>query len=262
MTGEAIANQIIHIIEKAELDIKGCRGQGYDGASNKLSEAVGVLAHFKALREKAVYTHCCEHDLSLVVVLACKLPVIRNVLDKVQEVTQMFIKRSKKKKKMKLLEEVVKQNPHYSSQKVFFNVCVTRWIENLHGYNHFLLTYPYITEALEVIAYKLHLEKYLNWSDSDNESRRRAASALAGISNFEFCVAFGTIVKSLFYLRDPTKKIQGRSLDLYNVVEQVMVARDNLVFARSDEEKKIFFARCFEYASEIASFINVTPSVP
>ena len=40
-----------------------------------------------------------------------------------------------------------------------------------------------------------------------------------------------------------------------------MVARDHPDFARSDEEKK-FFARCFEYASEIAGFINVTPSMP
>ena len=169
---------------------------------------------------------------------------------------------------MKLLEEVVKQNPHYSSQKVIFNVCVTRWIENLHGYNHFLLTFPYIREALEVIAHKLHLEKYLNWSDSDNESTRRAASALAGISNFEFCVAFSTIVKSLFYLRDPTKKIQGRSLDLYNVVEQVMVARDNLVFAGSDEEKKIFFCtlfrvcirNCWFYKCYAKCAMNCSPS--
>ena len=117
---------------------------------------------------------------------------------------------------MKLLEEVAKQNLHYSSQKVILNVCVTWWVENLDGYNHFLLTYPYIIEALEVIAHKLHLEKYLNWSDWDNESRRRVTSSiLAGISNFEFCVIFTTIVKSLFYLRGPTKKIQGRSLDLW-----------------------------------------------
>ena len=34
VTGEAIANQIIHIIEKAGFDITDCRGQGYDGASN------------------------------------------------------------------------------------------------------------------------------------------------------------------------------------------------------------------------------------
>ena len=103
------------------------------------SEAVGVQARIKALRKKAVYMHCCGHNLNLVVVSAFKFPAIRNVLDKVQEVAQMFIKGSKK---MKLLEEVVKQNPRYSSQKVISNVCVTRWVENLDGYNHFLLTYP------------------------------------------------------------------------------------------------------------------------
>ena len=92
-----------------------------------------------------------------------------------------------------------------------------------------------------MIAHKLHLEKYLNWSNWDNESRRRAASALPGISNFEFCVVFTTIVKSLFYLRGPTKKIQGSSSDLYNVVGQVMVTRDDLVFLRSDRE---FFFFC------------------
>ena len=111
--------------------------------------------------------------------------------------------------------------------------------------------YPYIIEAIVVIAHKLHVKKYLNWSDWDNESRRRAASALAGIS----------IVKSLLYLRGPPKKIQGRSLDLYNVVGQVMVARDDLLFARSEEGKK-FFALCFEYASQIAGLINVMLRMP
>ena len=99
---------------------------------------------------------------------------------------------------MKLLEEVVKQNHRYSSQKVIFSVYVTRWVENIVGYNHFLLTCPYIKEASEEV-----FEKYLNWLDWDNESRRRAASALARISNFEFCVVFTTIVKSLFYLQSP-----------------------------------------------------------
>ena len=99
---------------------------------------------------------------------------------------------------MRLLEEVVKQNPRYSSQKVIFNGCVTRWVENLDEYNHFLSTYPYIKEALEEV-----FEKYLNWPDWVNESRRRAASALARILNFEFCVVFTTIVKLPFYLQSP-----------------------------------------------------------
>ena len=39
-----------------------------------------------------------------------------------------------------------------------------------------------------------------------------------------------------------------------------MVACDDLAFARSDKGK--IFARCFEYASEIAGLLNVTPSMP
>ena len=159
------------------------------------SEAVGLQARIKALRKKAVYTHCCGHNLNLVIVSAFKFPVTKNVLEKVQEVGRMFIKDSKK---MKLLEEVVKQNPRYSSQIVIFNVCLTRWVENLDEYNHFLLTYPYIKEALEEV-----FEKYLNMPDWDNESRRRVVNFLARISNFEFCVVFTTIVKSTFYFQSP-----------------------------------------------------------
>ena len=96
VTGKGIANQIIHIVQKVGLDIKDYRGQVYNGASNVSSEAVGAQVRIKVLCEKAVYTHCCGHNLSLVVVSACKLPVIRNVLDKVQQITQMFIKGSKK----------------------------------------------------------------------------------------------------------------------------------------------------------------------
>ena len=36
------------------------------------SEAVGVQARIKALLKKAVYTHCCGHNLNLVIVSAFK----------------------------------------------------------------------------------------------------------------------------------------------------------------------------------------------
>ena len=60
---------------------------------------------------------------------------------------------------MTLLQEVVQQNLNYSRQrKVIFSVYITRWVENLAGYNEFLLAYPYIVEALEVISHKLPQE--------------------------------------------------------------------------------------------------------
>ena len=50
---------------------------------------------------------------------------------------------------MTLLREVVKQNPHYSrGQKVMFDLCVTRWVENLDGYSMFLVTLPFIVETI------------------------------------------------------------------------------------------------------------------
>ena len=77
------------------------------------------------------------------------------------------------------LKEVVKQNPYFArGQKVMFDLCVTRRVENLDGYSIFLVTLPFIVETLEVIGYKLHMEKYQEWKEWDIESRRRAASLL------------------------------------------------------------------------------------
>ena len=49
----------------------------------------------KAICEKVTYTHCCGHNISLIVT-TCKLPIVRNVLDKVNEVSQLFVKSLKK----------------------------------------------------------------------------------------------------------------------------------------------------------------------
>ena len=90
--GESIFKELMRIIEKAGLDIELCRGKGYDGASNMLSETVGVQQRIKELCEKAVYTHCCGHNLSLVVVSACKISVVYNMLDTVKETSRLFVK--------------------------------------------------------------------------------------------------------------------------------------------------------------------------
>ena len=62
------------------------------GASNMLSGTVGVQQKIKELCEKAVYTHCCGHNLSLVVVSTCKISVVYNMLDTVKETSRLFVK--------------------------------------------------------------------------------------------------------------------------------------------------------------------------
>ena len=49
VTGEGIANQIIHIVQKVGLDIKDCRGQVYNGASNVIRGCRGAGAYQSAV---------------------------------------------------------------------------------------------------------------------------------------------------------------------------------------------------------------------
>ena len=52
---------------------------------------------------------------------------------------------------------IVKQNPHYAqSQKIMFDLRVTRWAEDLYGYSMFLATLLHLLlEHLQVIRHKL-----------------------------------------------------------------------------------------------------------
>ena len=59
-----------------------------------------------------------------------------------------------------------------------FDLCVTRWVENLDGYSMSLVTLPFIVETLQVIGQKLHMGKYQEQKEWDIEFGRRAASLL------------------------------------------------------------------------------------
>ena len=47
-----------------------------------------------------------------------------------------------------------------TDQNVLFDLCVTRWVENLDGYSMFFVTLPFIVEPLEVTGHKLHIYIY------------------------------------------------------------------------------------------------------
>ena len=123
--GKSIAEEILYVLKKVGLDVNNCRGQGYDGAANMSSEAVGVQRIIKNnSTEKSVYTHCCGHNLALVICTVCKLVMIRNTLETVKGTCMMFVRGPKK---MSLLRDVVEENLHFSEhQKPIFHICVTR----------------------------------------------------------------------------------------------------------------------------------------
>ena len=58
ITGEQIANTILRFLEENDIPVANMRGQGYDGASNRSSERVGVQAQIREKAPLASYIHC------------------------------------------------------------------------------------------------------------------------------------------------------------------------------------------------------------
>ena len=90
-TGEAIADKLTEILLLA-IPIKKMRGQAYDGASAMASEKRGCQGRIKSLNQLALFTHCRSHVhvLNLSIASACKLPLVRNMIDVLNSVFIFF----------------------------------------------------------------------------------------------------------------------------------------------------------------------------
>lgn len=66
------------------------RAQGYDGASVMSGHVSGVQTRIRQVNPNPVYVHCRPHILNLCIVHASKLPLARNIMDTMQEVTLAF----------------------------------------------------------------------------------------------------------------------------------------------------------------------------
>ena len=67
------------------------RGQDYDGAANMAGKFSGVRTRIPTDIPEAYYVHCYAHCLNLAVVKSCQLPIVRNTIDTVKDVSYAFI---------------------------------------------------------------------------------------------------------------------------------------------------------------------------
>ena len=86
-----MADNIKTTLESKGLDLRSIRGQGYDGASNMSSGAVGVQKRMKEFSPRAAYVHCNSHVLNLVIAKTCSLVEVRGVIDKLKSVCLLLL---------------------------------------------------------------------------------------------------------------------------------------------------------------------------
>ena len=110
------------------LSVNDMRAQGYDGASVMSGHVSGVQTRICQVNPNAVYVHCRPEVLNLYIVHASKLPLVRNIMDTMQEVTLAFKFTAKR---LLAFKEQLRDNPvprekmgRRSKLKV---LCETRW---------------------------------------------------------------------------------------------------------------------------------------
>ena len=110
------------------LSVNDIRAQAYDGASVMSGHVSGVQTRIRQVNPNAVYVHCRPHVLNLCIVHASKLPLVRNIMDTIQEVTMAF---EFSAKRLLVFKEQLGDNPvareemgRRSKLKVLFK---TRW---------------------------------------------------------------------------------------------------------------------------------------
>ena len=86
-TGEELATTIMTKLRKYGIVTQAMKGQGYDGAANMAGKFSGVRTRIQTEIPEAYYVHCYAHCLNLAVVKSCQLPIVRNTIDTVKDVS-------------------------------------------------------------------------------------------------------------------------------------------------------------------------------
>ncbi|KAJ8886710.1 hypothetical protein PR048_012922 [Dryococelus australis] len=63
---ESIEKAVLDVLIHLQLDIKSCRGKGYDRTSNMSCKYSGFAARIMEKEPKAIYVHCATHNLQLI----------------------------------------------------------------------------------------------------------------------------------------------------------------------------------------------------
>ena len=148
-----ITAAIITTIEGLGLSVDNLRGQGYDGASTMSGKNAGVQALIRQKQPKALYTHCAGNSLNLVIATFCGVPIIRNCIDSVKAMTLLVKASPKREGLLRAIYQKGVQEGIASSRAPLLNVCITRWVENIDGWEQFTLCHPFLVHMCEVILY-------------------------------------------------------------------------------------------------------------
>lgn len=252
-----IVDAIVGCLEGLGLSLNELRGQGYDGASTMSGEKSGVQKRIREIQPKALYTHCAGHSLNLAIVSSCSIMSIRNAIDHIKSLTLWIKASAKREGLLKMIYHSGTQST--SSRAPLLNVCITRWVENIDGWERFSSSHPFLVQMCEVILFgNSEYEMYNEgWAVED---KRNAQAHLNALMSFEIVYSLVTLQRSLLYLKEAVVKLQGPSQDIASGVALVSDCAAQIKALRDDVDN--YAHRIFEHSCRIAERSEIPISMP
>lgn len=241
-TGKALANKILESLESYGLNLKGLRGQGYDGAAAMSGQYNGVNKFVQDKHPLAVYVHCAAHSLNLAVTRACEVQEIRNCLGTIERCYTFF----NSPKRQAVLNDVIERSALDPKTKTLKRLCATRWVAKFDAVRDFLHVFDFVLESLDVIS---------SWKDSSDAINLKWA-----LLNTEFCVAIHVIAHVFAFGMPLCKALQKESLDLKEAVVLAEDCLSELLLMRSNAEEE--FHTIFNEVKAVASDVDFELKLP
>ncbi|MEL7307700.1 MAG: DUF4371 domain-containing protein, partial [Pseudomonadota bacterium] len=152
VTGESLSNLALTFLKQMGLPLDMMRGQCYDGAANMSGQFKGVKTRILEKNKKALFVHCVNHNLNLVLQEASKnIHFVRDTLQVVHDIGKLVRESAGRIAKFKALVDSKDTDHHYSLPSP---MCATRWITRSKNLSAMInpKQYELVMEALDEIS--------------------------------------------------------------------------------------------------------------
>ena len=126
----------------------------------------GVQKLIRDQQPEAMYTHCAGHSLNLAIVTSCSILPIQRCISQVKSMTHWIKASSKREGFLKTIVHEGIQSGVGVSRTPILNVCITRWVENIDGWERFSLCHLFLVQLCEAIIYGTSEENFKEYSSS------------------------------------------------------------------------------------------------
>ncbi|CAF3411414.1 unnamed protein product, partial [Rotaria sp. Silwood2] len=223
--------------------------QGYDGANVVSGQLGGVQKLIRDVVPRAVYVHCSNHSLDLVLAYACSLQLIKSFFGTVKSIIK-FISSSPKRKK--LLAQAIESTTTETRRRHLVRLCDTRWVEKHNSIIVFKQLFLGIIVALEY---------FVDHGDSETSGLSRAY--VKALRDIDFAIPLG-IVSRVFSITKPyVEQLRKPTCDLikcYQRIEQISTYLAELIYDNNQLDELYNEFVTFAEANEIDIYLSRTAS--